>query len=79
MYVLATERGSPADDAELYPGDMITRIDGEPVRSMEDVCAALDGAGPGASVEVDGVALASTTRIADIGEKFTVVVDIPAE
>ncbi len=79
MYVLATETGSAADDAEIFPGDMVTEIEGDPVASMADVCAALDSAGPGAEVEVDGVAIASSTRIADIGEKFTVVVDLPDE
>ncbi len=79
MYVLATESGSAADDAKIFPGDMVTEIEGDPVTSMADVCAALDSAGPGAEVEVDGVAIASSTRIADIGEKFTVVVDLPGE
>jgi S1-C subfamily serine protease len=79
MYVLATERKSPVDDANIFPGDMITRIEGEPVRSMTDVCTALEEAGAGTEIEVDGVAITSSTRIADIGEKFTVVVDIPEE
>lgn len=79
MYVLATERKSPVDDSNLFPGDMVTEIEGEPVRTITDVCEALDDAGAGAEIEVDGIAIASSTRIADIGEKFTVVVDIPEE
>lgn len=79
MYVLATERRSPADDANIFPGDVITQIDGDPVNSVADVCDALDSAGPGGELRVSGVALASTTKIADIGKHFTVVVHMPPE
>ena len=75
MYVLSTERKGPADDTNIFPGDLITRIDGEPVRTQAEVCKALGKAG--GEAEVDGVAIASSTRIADIGEKFTVVLKIP--
>ncbi len=75
MYVLATERKGPADDTNIFPGDLITKIDGEPVRTQAEVCKALGKAG--GEAEVDGVAIASSTRIADIGEKFTVVLKIP--
>jgi S1-C subfamily serine protease len=74
MYVLATEPKSPADDTNIFPGDMITKIDGEAVGSQAEVCKALEDAGNEA--EVDGVAITSSTRIADIGEKFTVVLKI---
>jgi S1-C subfamily serine protease len=79
MYVLATEHNSAVDDANIYPGDMITKLDGKPVQSMADVCAALDSSGPGSDLRVNGVAITSSTRIADIGKRFTVIVHIPSQ
>lgn len=79
MYVLATEPGLPAERADIFAGDLIVAIDGREVRSMDDVCDALRAAGPGSTVTVDGVAIASSTRLGDIGREFTVVVDVPGK
>src|SRR4029078_12724458 len=47
MYVLATDPHSAAADAKIFPGDMITKIDGKPVASMVDVCSAMQSCGRG--------------------------------
>ncbi len=55
--VQATAPGCPAD-GELFPGDVIVAIDGQPIRSQADASAAIDEAGPGDElrfvVDVDG-------------------------
>jgi serine protease DegQ len=48
--------GSPAEDAGITEGDVITAIDGDPVDSIPDLQGALRRAGPGADVELTVVA-----------------------
>jgi S1-C subfamily serine protease len=44
--------GSPADSAGLEPGDVITQIDGRPIRTSADVQAVLAGMKAGEAVEI---------------------------
>ncbi|HKZ96505.1 MAG TPA: trypsin-like peptidase domain-containing protein [Hyphomicrobiaceae bacterium] len=46
------ERGSPADRAGLKPGDVLVRIDGEPVTGVDDICRVLDDRRIGRDVAV---------------------------
>jgi putative serine protease PepD len=45
--------GSPAEDAGLAAGEVITSVDGRPVRSPDDVAQAISGREPGDTVEVE--------------------------
>ncbi|HZC12593.1 MAG TPA: trypsin-like peptidase domain-containing protein [Thermoleophilaceae bacterium] len=45
--------GSPAESAGLSAGDVITGIDGRPVRDPDDVADAINGLEPGDEVEVE--------------------------
>jgi Do/DeqQ family serine protease len=45
---------SPAFDAGMRPGDLITALDGEPVRSSQDLVSKLAALSPGAEVELAG-------------------------
>jgi S1-C subfamily serine protease len=62
----SVEEGDPGDEAGLRgsetdeltgditePGDLIVRLDGEPIRSADDVVAAVGGKQPGDSVELE--------------------------
>jgi S1-C subfamily serine protease len=57
LFVLATEDGQPADRADIYPGDVITRVNGERVHTMRGVCSVLESSAPGARISVEGVTL----------------------
>jgi putative serine protease PepD len=57
--------GSPADDAGLEAGDVITRVDGRPVRDPDAVAEAVSANEPGDRVEVE-VASGSSERTVDV-------------
>ncbi len=64
--VLAMLPGSPVAASGIVPGDVITGIDGDPVRSKADLMTALYADSPGTSVEIayrDGTAGAHTTPV----------------
>jgi S1-C subfamily serine protease len=46
---------SPAFDAGVRPGDLITRLDGDAVRSSQDLVSKLAALSPGAEVELSGL------------------------
>ena len=45
---------SPAYDAGIRPGDLITRIDGEAVKSAQEVVSRVAALKPGANVTIEG-------------------------
>jgi len=47
--------GSPADQAGLKPGDVVTALNGEPVRSSADLSAAVSVLAPGEKAKLDVV------------------------
>ncbi len=52
MKVAAVTPGSPAEKAGLRPGDVIVRLDGQPIASLQAYSEALKKLQPGQSVEV---------------------------
>lgn len=52
VLVLDVVPGSPADRAQLEPGDVITQLDGEQVRTVEDFLGGLRSLRPGQAVSV---------------------------
>jgi S1-C subfamily serine protease len=52
LAVGAVEPGSPASGAGIAPGDLIVAVDGRPVRTMEDLQAAVALRAPGRTVSV---------------------------
>ena len=51
--VIASEPGSPANRAGLLSGDMIVRLDGEPVTGADDLIRLLTGERIGKPIEID--------------------------
>jgi S1-C subfamily serine protease len=78
MYVFGTEPDLPADKASIFPGDLLTDMDGVNIQSMTDVCDTLASAEPGETVEVSGTIIASG-GVGDIGDTFTVDMKVPEE
>ena len=58
--------GTPAADAGLQAGDVITGIDGEPVDSADGLTAGLHGSQPGDEVTVDWTDASGTSRSATV-------------
>jgi putative serine protease PepD len=51
--IVSVTAGSPADDAGLAAGEVITRVDGRTVRSPDDVAQAISADKPGDTVQVE--------------------------
>jgi S1-C subfamily serine protease len=59
------EPRSPADDAGLRPGDLVTRFDGAPVTNILDLMAAIRAAPPGRAVDLE-IFRAGARRVVDV-------------
>lgn len=63
VLVLDVVKGSPAAQAGLRPGDVVTAFDGKPVRSVEDFLGALRTVRPGQQVPVERLRDGSTQTV----------------
>lgn len=59
LYVRETERDSPVEEATIFHGNLVTSIDGQPVRMMQDVCDLVQAKRPGTTLQVSGYFLYS--------------------
>jgi S1-C subfamily serine protease len=78
LYVLGTDSGSPSDK-KVFPGDLITDVDGTSVETVSEVCKILQSKSPGDTIRVNGVALTSTEELSGSGDSFAEEVKIPEE
>ena len=60
LVVSEVEVGSPAEAAQIYVWDVITRMAGQPVSSFAQVCDVLASTNPGDTIMVDGVYMEPT-------------------
>ena len=71
--VSTVEKGSPADQAGLQPGDVIRQVNGQPIVSSGDLPAVIGLATPGDTVRLgiwrQGAAKELTARLANADEK----------
>ena len=71
--VSTVEKGSPADKAGLQSGDVIRRVNGQPIVSSGDLPALISLAAPGDSIKLDiwrqGAARELTARLASADDK----------
>ena len=71
--VSSVEDGGPAAKAGLKPGDIVRKVDGQPVVGAGDLPAALGMRAPGDKVELelwrDGKPVTVTARLGDAGER----------
>ncbi len=72
LYVSVIERGSPADKAGVKVGDIIRRVNGTPIRDVDEAYRALFGANVGdtisLSVERDGKILTMRLALTELPE-----------
>lgn len=54
LYVRETEPDSPVEEATIFRGNLVTSIDGQPVRMMQDVCDLVLAKRPGTTLQVSG-------------------------
>jgi S1-C subfamily serine protease len=66
LYVLDSTTGSPARQAKLVFGDLITSVEGTPVKSVSDMCDIVQSHGPGDKLAVRGRYLNSTSNPAKV-------------
>jgi serine protease Do len=52
LLVHAVEEGGPADGAGMRQGDLVVRVGSTDITSVDELAAALEGAAPGAAIEV---------------------------
>lgn len=75
--VSTVEKGSPADRAGLQSGDVIRKLNGEPIISSGDLPALIGMAAPGDTVKLDiwrqGAPRELTARLANANDKSAVV------
>jgi S1-C subfamily serine protease len=70
LYVWDTEPGSSAEAGNLGDGDLVTRIDGRLVSTVQEVCDLVLPKRPGETVRVDGLYLNSTADPAQVGTSW---------
>jgi S1-C subfamily serine protease len=70
LFVFGANPDSPADDANIELGDLIERINDVPVTSVKDVCAILQSASPGQTLEVRGRYLTNEGPEQDFGDPW---------
>jgi S1-C subfamily serine protease len=71
MYVLNSQTGSAAREADVVYGDMVLSLEGQPVTKMQDVCDILQSKAPGEKVRLKGVQVNSGRTIASIDRDFS--------
>jgi len=79
LYVLSSELGSPARRADIFPGDLIERIDGTRVTTVPKYCSILRSAAPGQTLAVDTRILTDGKQLDDVFGAVTVKVKVPEE
>jgi len=63
-FVYGVFKGSPAEKAGLLPGDLLTRVNGEPLKDASDLLLAIGNLTPGRTVELELLRSGSTLRLA---------------
>ena len=76
LYVWDTEPGSSAEAGNLGNGDLVTRIDGRLVSTVQEVCDLVLPKRPGETVRVDGLYLNSTADPAQVGTSWETEVKV---
>ena len=72
LYVSVIEKGSPADKAGIKVGDIIRKVNGTPIRDVDEAYRALFGANVGdtisLTVERDGKLLTMSLALTELPE-----------
>jgi S1-C subfamily serine protease len=63
-FVYGVFKGSPAEKAGLLPGDLLTRVNGEPLKDSSDLLLTIGNLTPGRTVELELLRAGSTLRLA---------------
>ena len=71
LYVRKSQPGSPARKANVLYGDLVTAINGQPVKTLGDVCDILQSKSPGEEVRVTWVQINSGRTVSSIGNRGT--------
>ncbi len=71
LYVLDSATGSPAAEVKIGFGDLVTAIEGTPVRTVEEVCEILESSGPGKKLRVRGRYINSAPDLDRILRRWT--------
>ena len=67
LYNFGSQTGSPARDAKITFGDLVQSIDGEPVKSIQDVCDIVQAKSPGEKISVQGRYINTASQVQNSG------------
>lgn len=76
MFVLGSDTGSVAQEANIIFGDLVTSIEGASVTSMKDACAILESKAPGDQVKVRGRYLNSAKDAGQVLKRWSAELDV---
>jgi S1-C subfamily serine protease len=76
LYVRKSQPGSPARKALVVYGDLVTALNGQPVRTLGDVCDILQSKSPGEEVRVSGIQINSGRTLSSVLRRFTVTMKL---
>ncbi len=79
LYVGETVPGSAAQKGLIARGDLITEINNTPVSSVKQVCKILESQSPGATLDVNGVYIASSSKVGNFNEAWHTQMKLPEE
>jgi S1-C subfamily serine protease len=76
LWVWGASTGSPAADAALVGGDLLTHVEGTPVKKASDLCDILQSASPGQELALEGIYILSGED-QDFLENWTTTLKMP--
>jgi S1-C subfamily serine protease len=77
LYNFGNQPGSSAEKADVSGGFLMTSINGNPVKKVQDVCDIINSASPGETLRLRGYNIDATNNVSDIEKRWTADLKVP--